>query len=173
MSDRDFDTFFRDRYPHLVAFVMQLGAHRHDAEEAAQDAMVAAYASWHRIDNPGAWTWRVACRSYLRLVRRRRIRELLVPDDRLYHRPDTTETDADVLWRDRVRGVLSRLADRQRRVVAMWLDGYRPEEIAGRLGIRPDTVRSLFRYARKRLATLFRDGPAEARHLALRTRRRL
>lgn len=153
----DFDTFFRSRYAQLVGFIMQLGARREDAEEAAQEAMVAAYSSWHRIANPTAWAWRVAYRKYLARVRQARLRELLVPSDRLQHRPDPAQPLDDLLWRDRARRLLGRLAERQRRVVTLWLDGYRPEEIAGRLGVKPGTVRSLFRHARKRLAALLPD----------------
>jgi RNA polymerase sigma-70 factor (ECF subfamily) len=155
--DDTFDAFFRARYTDLVAFVMRLGARLPDAEEAAQEAMVAAYASWHRIRDPAAWTWRVAYRSYLRQVRRRRLRESLVSADELGQRAAPDETDADVLWRDRFRRLLARLTDRQQRVVALWYDGYLAKEIAERLRIEPGTVRSIFRHARRRLVDVLSE----------------
>jgi RNA polymerase sigma-70 factor (ECF subfamily) len=152
-TDDAFDAFFRARYTDLVAFVMRLGARLPDAEEAAQEAMVAAYTSWHRIRDPGAWTWRVAYRSYLRQVRHRRLRESLVSADELVQRPatDSDEAEAEVLWRDRFRRLLARLTEKQQRVVALWYDGYVAKEIAERLRIEPGTVRSIFRHARRRL----------------------
>jgi len=155
--DETFDAFFRARYTDLVAFVMRLGARLPDAEEAAQEAMVAAYASWYRIRDPAAWTWRVAYRSYLRQVRRRRLRESLVSADELGQRAAPDETDAEVLWRDRFRRLLARLTDKQQRVVALWYDGYLAKEIAERLRIEPGTVRSIFRHARRRLVDVLSD----------------
>jgi RNA polymerase sigma factor (sigma-70 family) len=158
-----FDAFFRARYTDLVAFVMRLGARLPDAEEAAQEAMVAAYASWHRIRDPGAWTWRVAYRSYLRQVRHRRLRESLVSAEELSQRPAPDEAEAEVLWRDRFRRLLARLTDRQQRVVALWYDGYLAKEIAERLRIEPGTVRSIFRHARRRLVDVLRDPSTDDR----------
>jgi DNA-directed RNA polymerase specialized sigma24 family protein len=83
VPDASFDEFFRLRYRDLVRYVGRLGATLHDAEKAAQDAMMAAYERWQRIDNPDACVWRVACRSYLRTDRRRRLREVLQPGERL------------------------------------------------------------------------------------------
>jgi RNA polymerase sigma factor (sigma-70 family) len=166
MPDDDFDAFFRSRYTDLVAFVMRLGARLDDAEEAAQEAMVAAYASWPRIRDPAAWTWRVAYRSFLAQVRRRRLREVLVPTEALYQRADPAEPEADLLWRDRFHRLLAGLAERQRRIVALWYEGYPVREIAGRLNVEPGTVRSAFRHARARLAGLFGDpssGPDQRR----------
>jgi RNA polymerase sigma-70 factor (ECF subfamily) len=152
-----FDEFFRARYTDLVAFVMRLGARLPDAEEAAQEAMVAAYASWHRIRDPAAWTWRVAYRSYLRQVRRRRLRESLVSADELSQRGAPDEGVEELLWRDRFRRLLAKLTDKQQRVVALWYDGYLAKEIAERLRIEPGTVRSIFRHARRRLVDVLGD----------------
>jgi RNA polymerase sigma factor (sigma-70 family) len=155
LPDASFDEFFRLRYRDLVRYVGRLGATVHDAEEAAQDAMTAAYERWHRIDNPDAWVWRVACRAYLRTHRRRRLREVLQPGERMNHSTvyDESEALAGVL---QVRGLLLRLAAQQRRVMAWWLDGYRFDEIAAKLDVRTATARSLFRHARARLRVLFR-----------------
>jgi RNA polymerase sigma-70 factor (ECF subfamily) len=153
--DASFDEFFRLRYRDLVRYVGRLGATVDDAEEAAQDAMMAAYERWHRIRNPDAWVWRVACRAYLRTHRRRRLREVLQPGERLSQpgAVDESDTLAGIL---QVRGLLLRLAVQQRRVMAWWLDGYRFDEIATKLDVRPATVRSLFRHARARLRDVFR-----------------
>lgn len=166
--DDEFDTFFRQRYTDLVVFLMRLGARLDDAEEAAQEAMIAAYASWPRIHDPKAWTWRVASRIYLRQVRRRRLRELLVPDDALaqrashYQQAEPSTTEADLVWRDRFRRLLLRLTERQQRVFAMWYDGYLGKEIADRLNVTPGTIRSLLRNARHRLAEIL-DHPRRGR----------
>jgi len=157
--DVQFDRFFRARYRDLVRHVMRFGATLDEAEEAAQEAMITAYQRWPTITNPNAWTWRVACRAYLRVARRRRIREVLAPAEGLPLVSTPDGTDA-LLSTFRVRSLLGRLAAQQRRVVAWWLDGYQFNEIANKLDVQTSTVRSLFRHARARLARLLRDQAA-------------
>jgi RNA polymerase sigma-70 factor (ECF subfamily) len=170
--DASFDEFFRLRYRDLVRYIGRLGATVHDAEEAAQDAMTAAYERWHRIDNPDAWVWRVACRAYLRTHRRRRLREVLQPGERLTSSTVSDESEA-LASAFQVRGLLLLLAAQQRRVMAWWLDGYRFDEIAAKLDVRTATARSLFRHARARLRDLFRaqSGHEYARRLDRANRR--
>jgi RNA polymerase sigma factor (sigma-70 family) len=165
MTTTDFEAFFRGSYRDLIRYVMMLGASVSDADEVAQEAMTAAYRRWPRIDNPKAWTWRVACRTYLRADRRRRLREVLAPAEHLPDRAGVDPADA-LLGAYRVRMLLRGLAARQRRVVAWWLDGYQFDEIAEKLDVKTATVRSLFRHARKRLRERFRtESPwDEERH---------
>jgi RNA polymerase sigma-70 factor (ECF subfamily) len=168
VPDASFDAFFRLRYRDLVRYLGRLGATVDDAEEAAQDAMTAAYERWHRISNPDAWIWRVACRGYLRTDRRRRLREVLRPGERVPQSAVADESDAFASIQV-VRGLLLGLATQQRRVVAWWLQGYRFEEIATKLNVRTATVRSSFRHARVRLREVFRaqagaDVPRRRRH---------
>jgi RNA polymerase sigma-70 factor (ECF subfamily) len=154
--DAEFDRFFRASYRDLVRHVMRFGATLDEAEEAAQEAMTTAYERWTTIANPGAWTWRVACRAYLRVARRRRIREVLAPSDGLPSSWTADGTDA-LLGTFRVRSLLARLAAQQRRVVAWWLDGYQFNEIANKLDVQTSTVRSLFRHARSRLQRVLNE----------------
>lgn len=168
-SDKAFDAFFRARYEDLVRFVMRLGADLHDAEEVSQDAMSAAYERWDDIRDPPAWTWRVACRAYLRRRQRRRRHEMLLPAALLPEAAPGSRAgeppEDDVISSDTVRRLLRGLARQQRRVVAWWLEGYRFEEIAQRLDIATSTARSVFRNARERLATRFGELREEAREL--------
>jgi RNA polymerase sigma factor (sigma-70 family) len=162
-----FDRFFRASYWDLVQHVKRFGATHHEAEEAAQEAMITAYQRWPSIANPSAWTWRVACRAYLRVARRRRAREVLTPLDGLPLAATADGTDA-LLGTFRVRSMLARLAAQQRRVVAWWLDGYQFHEIAHKLDVKTSTVRSLFRHARARLRRFLHDQatanqPADAK----------
>jgi len=174
-TDEAFDAFFRARYEDLVRFVMRLGADVHDAEEVSQEAMSAAYERWDDIRDPPAWTWRVACRVYLRRRQRRRRHEMLLPVPLLPEAaragPEPSRPEDAVISSDTVRRLLRGLARQQRRVVAWWLEGYRFEEIAQRLDIATSTVRSVFRNARERLATRFSELRDEVRQPARRGRK--
>jgi DNA-directed RNA polymerase specialized sigma24 family protein len=56
----DFDAFYRDHMPHLLAALLFDGASPHEAAEYAQDAMAEALHLWRRIDDPQEWTLRQA-----------------------------------------------------------------------------------------------------------------
>ncbi|MDQ1293913.1 MAG: hypothetical protein QG608_1795 [Actinomycetota bacterium] len=56
----DFDAFYRDHLPHLLAALLFDGASPREAADCAQDAMAEALHLWRRIDDPQEWTLRQA-----------------------------------------------------------------------------------------------------------------
>jgi RNA polymerase sigma-70 factor (ECF subfamily) len=67
----------------------------------------------------------------------------------------------DVYYKDDVRPVsegLAALPERQRQVMAWLYDGYSPPEIAEHLGMKPASVRSNIRHARKTLVRVLALG---------------
>jgi len=52
----DFDDFYREYLPHLMAALLLEGASPFEAAQNAQDAMAEALRSWRRIDDPQEWT---------------------------------------------------------------------------------------------------------------------
>src|ERR1700685_273376 len=77
-THRAIERVARESYGRLVAY---LSSHTHDvasAEDALSDALVAALTTWPRDgvpQNPGAWLLTTARRSFIDLVRHRRIAE--------------------------------------------------------------------------------------------------
>jgi predicted RNA polymerase sigma factor len=81
-TQRAIERVARESYGRLVAY---LSSHTHDvasAEDALSDALVAALTTWPRDgvpQNPGAWLLTAARRSFIDLVRHRRVAEASEP----------------------------------------------------------------------------------------------
>ncbi|RSM69243.1 hypothetical protein DMH04_46250 [Kibdelosporangium aridum] len=64
----EFELFYRGTVQQLVRFLMLQGASLADARDIAQDTLSSAYERWHKLDNPRAWSYRVASRAFIRKV---------------------------------------------------------------------------------------------------------
>nr|BFE61015.1 sigma-70 family RNA polymerase sigma factor [Dactylosporangium thailandense] len=150
----DFDKFFRTQYPRLVKHLMTLGTGSEEAKDAASEAMIEAYRQWDTIDCPAAWVRVVARRTAAHNAERDReglrrsvVSHLATVAGRALQEPAFLEEDQRT-----VLNLLASLPARQRTVMAWHLDGFTPEETARHLGMRPATVRSHLRHARRGLA---------------------
>jgi RNA polymerase sigma-70 factor (ECF subfamily) len=147
----DFNAFYQEFVPTLVAFLLWQGAGLHDAADIAQDTMTRAYQYWERIEHPYAWARTVASRAYARRIAS--IEEEHPVDEVPETSPLLSDIDvAAFAERHVVLRVLALLPPRQRQVMAWTYDGYKPAEIAEELKIRPEAVRSNLRKARRALA---------------------
>ncbi|MET7996040.1 sigma-70 family RNA polymerase sigma factor [Amycolatopsis sp. NPDC005232] len=160
MSDRaDFDDFFRADFPLLVGFLRKQGHDRATAEDAAQEAMTKALSSWDGITHPKAWVRTTAVRAANNNHRQRKGHEDFEPEKHpAVSDPGLVEYEERTL----IVQVLEQLPPRQREVMAWYIDGYSVEEIAAALTMRPSTVRSNLRHARRQLERLY-AGRREAR----------
>jgi RNA polymerase sigma factor (sigma-70 family) len=140
-----FADFYRREYDRAVRFAWLLTGSLSAAEDAVQDAMTGVYRAFERVQSPAAYLRRAvvnAARSRQRDERRDRERALsvgrepaLVPGE-----------DAELLE------LISGLPYRQRVViVGRYWGGWSEREIAGVLGCRPGTVKSLASRALNRL----------------------
>lgn len=146
-----FEAFYREEFPSVVALSYALGGSRHVAEDLAQEAFLRAHRDWERVGRmnaPGAWVRRVAAnlaRSRFRRLRaeaRARVR-LTSPEVSL--EPPSAEHEA--FW-DEVR----RLPTRQAQAVALrYIDDMPIGEIAEVLGVAGGTVKALLHQGRERL----------------------
>lgn len=146
-----FSEFYREFLPDLVAFLMWQGAPLADAAEVAQDTMTKAYQRWSEIDNPKAWTRKVASRAWVRRINSNK-------EDLVEHVPERSpllpsSIDAE-RWEQQheVLRVLDRLPPRQREVMAWTFEGYTPAEIAVELKITAEAARANLMKARRALA---------------------
>lgn len=151
----DFDDFYEREYGRIVALAFALTCDRGAAEDAAQDAFLAAHRDWDRIgryDRPGAWVRRVVLnRTKTRF--RRRGRESVALARFAAAEPVAVEDrvdDAAGFW-----AAVRTLPDRQRRCVVLhYVDDLDATAIATVLDIAPETVRVHLHRARTRLAEL-------------------
>ncbi|HTG50996.1 MAG TPA: RNA polymerase sigma factor [Gemmatimonadales bacterium] len=128
----------------------------HDADDAAQDGLVAAWRSLERFDTARPfrpWLMRIVVNAARDLARRRAVRqtELVSPDA-----PSTGASPEQVteraLLRARLRNALAMLPERQRLVVTLFdAEGFSHAEIAELVGAPEGTVRSELFHARRAL----------------------
>jgi RNA polymerase sigma-70 factor (ECF subfamily) len=148
----DFGVFYRREFAPVVRLAYVLTGRIDLAEEAAQDAFLAAYQRWDRIaayDDPGAWVRRVATNRCISGFRKRRseLRALL----RLSRRPappdEIAESDSE-LW-----AAVRSLPPRQAQVLALiFVEDRSIANVAGLIGCGEETARTHARRGRLSLA---------------------
>jgi DNA-directed RNA polymerase specialized sigma24 family protein len=161
----DFDDFYRDSFPRLVAMLRdRYQLCRNDrglAEDIVMETLHLASLSWDQIGRPGhnpyGWCWTVAIRlasrhseKHARFVAHHELRS---PDEF-----EWTPGCDDSLPREafEITDLISRspLSPQQKKMVALavvW--GLRNTEIADQLGVTPTTVASHLFHAKRRLRT--------------------
>lgn len=130
--------------------------HAADADDAAQDAFVAAWKSLGQFDPAQAlapWLARIALNAARDTLRRRRVRESEAIPAGIPTRDPGPEEDADrELLSQRLDAALAALPERQRLAVVLHdVEGYRHAEIAQLLEVPEGTVRSEVFHGRRRL----------------------
>lgn len=146
----EFELFYKQQMPRLVAFLIVHGAPPDLAVDVSQETMVETFHKWEDIDHPRAWIRTVASRMWWRQAQERQREH---PRAELAeHLLAAASTEADeVLNRMAFLRALELLPVAQRQVMAWTYDGFQPVEIATHLGKPPATVRSLLRDARATL----------------------
>jgi RNA polymerase sigma-70 factor (ECF subfamily) len=153
-SPQGFSPFFRQHFGLLMRHVLYLGGTIHDAEDAAQAAMMELLRRWQDIDDKLPYAKRVAINAFFKArtrgLDRVRTRQLETGNAS----PEARIDGNLVLWEDSewVVGLLTALPPRQREVMAFVVDDFSPAEIAQMLGRTPTAVRNNLRAARERLA---------------------
>lgn len=157
----DFDTWFVELRPPMLAALTAWCGDRSVADEALDEAFVRAYERWERVrrsPSPAGWVWRTATNLVRRHHRRRgieaRVLRRTAPID------PTTEpaSHADPADDLDLRAALLRLTERQRTVIVLHhLVGLPHAEVADALGIAVGTVAATLHQARARLASELAD----------------
>lgn len=124
----------------LIGYVAGLIGNRHEAEEIAQEAFLAAWRNLHGLRRPasvGAWLFRIAHNLTTKRAKGRPAVPLTF---------DPVGPTPDAAYEERLLGVLaavSRLSEEHREVIMRkHFGGYSGSEIAEQLGVAPGTVRS-------------------------------
>ena len=145
----DFDEFFRQQHPRLVACALAITSDRERARDSAQEALARAYRDWSqvsRLDHPGAWVRRVLVHLLVDEGRRDRFRRAEVRHREGRHE-DTPPSDSPLL------ASIRRLPTRQRTAVVLHhLDDLPIEQVADVMGVAVGTVKATLHQARAALA---------------------
>ena len=150
----DFATFYAREIRNVIGLAYVLSGSRSGADDLAQDAFVAAYRHWDRIDrydNPAAWVRRVVVDRAISTTRTRvaEAKAML----RL-HRERVTVPElapsSEQLWE-----AVRRLPRRQAQTIALhYWDGLNVAEIAGLLNLSEATVKTHLQRGRHTLAAV-------------------
>ncbi|HEX3428440.1 MAG TPA: sigma-70 family RNA polymerase sigma factor [Candidatus Limnocylindrales bacterium] len=149
-TDREqaFDVFAGPRLDRAYGLARRLVGD-HDAEDACQEALLAAWSAWPRLRDQNrfdAWFDRILVNACIELLRRRARRPQTTLDDG----PGLVRTDAATgsAEHDAMARALARLSPEHRAAVVLrfWAD-LTTDAIADRLGVPAGTVRSRLHYA--------------------------
>src|SRR3954449_10168587 len=142
-GDDEFAEFARASSARLQHVAFLLTGNRHDAEDAAQTALVRTYAAWKRVQGRDAYSYARTVLTNLVIDKwRRPYREYATGE--MPDRPGARDVADDVAQRRWLIAALDTLAPRERAVIVLrhYLD--LPEaEVAGELNLSLGTVKSL------------------------------
>jgi RNA polymerase sigma factor (sigma-70 family) len=152
----EFESFYKQSVPRLMAFLRWQGAAIPDAVDCVQETMIKVYRNWSTIDHHHAWCRRVASRFYARQLASV---EKPIADPETEGWPLLTpNTDLEAFeQRHHILVLLEQLPLRQRQVMAWTYDGCEDAEIAEELKITPEAVRSSRKKARAKLKKLLTE----------------
>jgi RNA polymerase sigma-70 factor (ECF subfamily) len=144
-----FETFVEEEHERLYKALYFVTGSREDAEDLSQEAFMALWERWntHEIEDPTGYLFRVALNGF-RMRRRRAALALrkVIPI------PEGRDEFLDAEMRADVRRLLLGLTPRQRAALLLVdLLGYRSEQAARILRVRPSTVRNLVSQGRRAL----------------------
>ena len=128
------------------------------AQDAVQDALLAAYQQLHQLRAPAAftaWMQRIVATQCNRMLRRKGLPTQPIDsvDDLSSPRPDPAAETEDKELREQVRRRVADLPEHERAItVLFYLDGYSQREIAQAVGVPVKTVKSRLYSSRRRLS---------------------
>ena len=147
--DEAFAVLVEPRLDRAYGLAWHLLGHAADAEDACQEALLAAWSAWPRLRDPArfdAWFDRILVNTCIEHLRRRARRpQAALPDDPGIAARDALQGSVD---KDAVGRALGRLSPEHRAAVVLrfWAD-LSTDAIAERLGVPAGTVRSRLHYA--------------------------
>jgi len=148
---------FEEARDDVYRYLLTLGLHPPQAQEAAQEVFLRLYATLRKgeeIQNPRAWVFRVAHNLGLKIRARQHSEEPFEPElgARLATGGETPESE--LIQRERMlrfHNAVAGLSEQQRRCLFLRMEGLRYQEIGSVLGISASAVGEFLRRAMLRL----------------------
>lgn len=161
--DHEFAALFDVHYPRLFRYLDRLCGDPDVAADVAQEALIRLYGRGALPTVPGAWLVSVAM-NLLRNVmstRNRRRRLLTVGRGERAHSDPPPASDANVLAlevRDRVRGALDGLSERDKQLILLRAEGYSYREIASALDMHEASIGTVLARAQREFRQRFGEN---------------
>jgi RNA polymerase sigma-70 factor (ECF subfamily) len=156
-----FDALVRHYRPGVVLIASQILRTREQAEDAAQDAFLAAFAALPQLTDParfGAWLGTIARHRARRLAQGQRRQPVPLDEILLAYAPALAERAQVEAEREALHCAVARLPDEIRPVIELYyLDEWSVREIGGLLGLPETTVKWRLHAGRKQLRALLPD----------------
>jgi len=154
---------FEEAREDVYRYLLMLGVHPPQAQEAAQESFLRLYASLKKgeaIENPRAWVFRVAHNLGLRIRQKQSSQQPFDPE--LEQRLTGGEANPEQRLLERERSLrfhqaIEGLSEQQRRCLYLRLEGLRYPQIGSILGLSASTVGEFLRRAMVRLKRLKDD----------------
>lgn len=159
-DERAFAALAREASGKMWAVCLSITGNRHDAEDALQNALTAAWQNLHRFDGKAkfsTWAYRIASNAALQIVRRRRE----FPDEEagMTELAAGSGVDEQVTAGIVVRDALAQLPDDFRQALVLReYGGLSYQDIAEQQQIPVQTVKSRINRARSKLLQALRDS---------------
>ncbi len=148
---------FEEARNDVFRYLLTLGLHPPQAQEAAQEVFLRLYAALKKgeeIENPRAWVFRVAHNHGLKIRERQMTEEPFDPALESRLSAGGTNPEDDLLERERMRRfhhAVQGLSEQQKRCLFLRMEGLRYPEIGSALGISASAVGEFLRRAMVRL----------------------
>jgi RNA polymerase sigma-70 factor (ECF subfamily) len=148
---------FEEAREDVYRYLLMLGVHPPQAQEAAQEAFLRLYASMKKgevIENPRAWVFRVAHNLGLRIRQKQSSQQPFDPEIESQMAAPGQNAEERLLERERTlrfHRAVEGLSEQQRRCLYLRLEGLRYPQIGSILGISASTVGEFLRRAMTRL----------------------
>ena len=149
--------FFEETRGDVYRYLLSLGLHPPQAQEATQEVFLRLYASLRKgekIRNPRGWIFRVAHNHGLRIRARQDTEVPFDPDLAFESSIAGSNPEKDFWERERLLGfhrAIENLSEQQRRCLLLRMEGLRYPEIGAALGISVSAVGEFLRRAVERL----------------------
>ncbi len=162
MSQIQFEKQFTNNYDALYGFALKLAKNKMDAEDLIQETAFKAYRNFHKyIKNTSFknWTFTILKNIFITKYRRRKkINQVSVPIEDVVHLINNTEENNQDLLENNIvhlKTNISKLSEKSRVPLKMYLRGFTYEEISDDLEIPMGTVKSRINYAKTNLKKMF------------------
>ena len=150
----EFMQYYEKVYPQLYRTALFYMQNRQEAEDAVQDAVLAAYEKFHQLrdrEKFSPWIMRILVNRCRRRMKSWFRKEKDIGDISPLQEMELSE-DPDFAMASAVRQVFGELKEEERAIVALSVfGGYTSEEIGGILGMNHSTVRSKYRRALQKM----------------------
>lgn len=154
----DFDEIYRRHYASLFRYMCRLTGDVDAAEDAAQEAFLSLLRRDLPEDEAKPWLFTVATNHVRDGARRAETRRRLGPKVEQLNmpptRPDELTERREMI--DRVRAVLDRLPERDRKILLLREEGFSYKEIAATIEVAASSVGTLIARALRRFAAEYK-----------------